>query len=470
MYKSKLIKIYRHFDRTEKALFRKWVNSPVHNQHKAVLLLFKFIFSKRGNLTELSITKEKAYRFIYPSSTYNDLKLRHLMSLGVNILEKFVRFSIQDSDDFLQQKSLIQFYKDRNLNKFSQQQIHKAKSVQKHKLIKDGPYYYNQYELETAVFEQAGEDERVRTTNLQAVFDAYSTAFVIEILRHACTALTYKNLNKKNQFEILFLQSVLDQIELGNYQEVISIQFYYYCYKSLTEPNQASHYQQLKKLLFEHYQALESSEIKNIHVIALNFCIKQLNNGDENYVQEVFDLFKYGLDYNILIKDNVLSRFTYKNIVTAALRLKEIHWTKQFLKQYTPYLNSKYQKNYHHFASAKLLYTKGDYDETMRLLFQVEYDDLFLNLDAKMILLKIYYEQGSTDALESLLNSFYIYLQRKEIMGYHQSNYKNIIKFTRKLLYLATYDKDNLKKIQEQIEQASPLTEKSWLLEQIHNL
>lgn len=469
MYKSKLIKIYTHFDRKEKALFRKWVNSPIHNQHKDVLLLFEFIFSKRGNFTALSITKEKAYQFIYASS-YNDLRIRHLMSLGVIILEKFVRFTIQGSNDFLQQKSLIQFYKDRALNNFSQQEIQKAKSAQKQQLIKDGAYYYNQYELESEIFEQAGEDERVRTTNLQAVFDAYSTAFVIEILRHACTALTYQNLNKKNQFNIPFLQQVLEQIELGTYQEIISVQFYYYCYKSLTEPNQARHYQQLKKLLFEHYQALESSEIKNIHVIALNFCIKQLNNGDEKYVQEVFDLFKYGLDYNILIKNNVLSRFTYKNIITAALRLKEIDWTKQFLKQYTPYLNTKYQKNYHHFAHAKLLYTKGNYDETMHLLHQVEYDDLFLNLDAKMILLKIYYEQGSSDALEALLNSFYIYLQRKEVMGYHQSNYKNIIKFTKKLLYLAPYDKENARKLQDQIEQASPLTEKYWLLEQIHRL
>lgn len=469
MYKSKLIKIYTSFNRKEKALFRKWVHSPIHNQHKDVVLLFEFIFSKRGHFTALSLSKEKAHQFIY-TSTYNDLRLRHLMSLGVDILENFVRFSIQESDNFLQQKSLIQFYKDRNLGKFSQKQIQKAKSVQEAQIIKDGTYYHNQYELETAIFEQAGEDERVRTTNLQAIFDAYSTAFVIEILRHACTALTYQNLNKKNQFEIPFLQAVLEQIERGVYQEVISVQFYYYSYKSLTEPNQASHYQQLKKLLFEHYQALASSEIKNIHVIALNFCIKQLNNGEEKYVQEVFDLFKYGLEYDILIKNHVLSRFTYKNIITAALRLKEVRWTSQFMEQYTPYLNTKYQKNYHHFASAKLLYTKGNYDETMHLLHQVEYDDLFLNLDAKMILLKIYYEQGSSDALEALLNSFYIYLQRKEVMGYHQSNYKNIIKFTRKLLYLTAYDKDSLKKLQSQIEQASPLTEKHWLLEQIHQL
>jgi len=470
MYKSKLLKIYTSFNRKEKTLFKKWVYSPIHNQHQDVLRLFEFIFTKRGHFTALSITKEKAHQFIYTSSSYNDLRVRHLMNLGVCVLEKFVRFLIQDSNDFLQQKSLIQFYKDRTLKKFSQQQIQKAKLLQEAQAIKDGSFYHNQYALETAIFEQAGEDERVRTTNLQAIFDAYSTAFVIEILRHACTALTYQNLNKKNQFNIPFLQQILEQIESGAYQEIISIQFYYYSYKSLTEPNQALHYQELKKLLFEHYQELESSEIKNIHVIALNFCIKQLNNGEENYVQEVFDLFNYGLEYNILIKDNILSRFTYKNIITAALRLKEVRWTSQFLKQYTPYLHTKYQKNYHHFAYAKLLYTKGDYDETMRLLHQVEYDDLFLNLDAKMILLKIYYEQGNTDALEALLNSFYIYLQRKEVMGYHQSNYKNNIKFTRKLLYLVTYDKENLKKIQQQIEATSPLTEKNWLLQQLHKL
>jgi hypothetical protein len=33
-----------------------------------------------------------------------------------------------------------------------------------------------------------------------------------------------------------------------------------------------------------------------------------------------------------------------------------------------------------------------------------------------------------------------------------------------------SYDKENLEKLRQQIEQASPLTEKFWLLQQIHKL
>jgi hypothetical protein len=70
----------------------------------------------------------------------------------------------------------------------------------------------------------------------------------------------------------------------------------------------------------------------------------------------------------------------------------------------------------------------------------------------------------------TILNIFHAYLRRKEVMGYHQKNYKNVVKLTRKLAYLVTYDKLGRQKLKKQIEQTVPLTERSWLLNQVENL
>lgn len=469
MYNSKLILLYKSLSFREKSLFRKWIKSPLHNKHEDILKLFDFISSKKL-ITKRTVEKKALFKFIYPAKQYSDLRLRHMMALGVSSLENFVCFIRHKEDSFQQEKNLIKHYSDRNLEKFALQYINKSKATQAKRVIRDSQYYYEQYQLERIILEHNEKQQRVQTSNLQEMTDAYSIAFIIETLQSACAALAYQNLNKKNRCEFPFLDTILDFIQQGRYDSIIAIQFYYYSYLSLANPDEVRYFLQLKQLLFDQHNALPLHEIKHIHIIAFNFCIKKLNTGAEEYVQEVFELFKYGLEYQILIEDDVLSRFTYKNIITAALRLKKIAWTTTFIQEYTALLEPQYQTNYQHFAEAKLLFTKGNYKQTLQLLNQVEYDDLFLNLDAKITLIKIYYETNSITALDSFLNSFYVYLQRKEIMGYHQNNYKNIVKYTRKLAYIASHDKIGIQKLQQQIEQENPLTERAWLLEQIKKL
>ena len=82
-------------------------------------------------------------------------------------------------------------------------------------------------------------------------------------------------------------------------------------------------------------------------------------------------------------------------------------------------------------------------------------------------LIKMFYEESEFDALESLLESMRTYLQRKDVIGYHKSNYKNIIKYTKKLINSFAYSKQKKLDLKDEITNANPLTEKSWLLEQL---
>jgi hypothetical protein len=90
-----------------------------------------------------------------------------------------------------------------------------------------------------------------------------------------------------------------------------------------------------------------------------------------------------------------------------------------------------------------------------------------VQLNAKMMLLKIYYELDEVDALESLLESMRAYLNRKEVTGYYRSNYQNIIRYTRKLVRINPYDKAPKEKLRQEIQQVNPLTEREWLLRQL---
>ncbi|MEO0777604.1 MAG: hypothetical protein AAF146_13645, partial [Bacteroidota bacterium] len=60
--------------------------------------------------------------------------------------------------------------------------------------------------------------------------------------------------------------------------------------------------------------------------------------------------------------------------------------------------------------------------------------------------------------------------QRKKVIGYHKSNYKNIIRYTRKLLKVNPYNKTALQRLGGEIEAANPLTEREWLLRQLERM
>ena len=93
-----------------------------------------------------------------------------------------------------------------------------------------------------------------------------------------------------------------------------------------------------------------------------------------------------------------------------------------------------------------------------------------VNLNAKTILLKVYYELDEIKVLESLLESMRAYLQRKKVVGIQKALYKNMLKYTKKLLKVNPYSRAQKDKLKAEIEAAKPLTEKAWLLKQLAEL
>jgi len=101
------------------------------------------------------------------------------------------------------------------------------------------------------------------------------------------------------------------------------------------------------------------------------------------------------------------------------------------------------------------------------LLQNIEYEDLLLNLAAKTILLKIYFELNENDLLDAHLLSLQNFLRRKTLIGYHKKNYKNIISITRKLLTYNRFDKKEKEKIRHLILDADVLTDRKWFLDML---
>lgn len=469
MIKSKLIQLYTCLDSNELEAFHKWIKSPLHNSDEKLTELFIYISSRRV-LSKTSVDKQRAFKHLFPKKTYDDLKLRRLMSKGIKNLENFVHFWMSKKNIVEQQKNIATFLRTHNRPQLAQQQWLKGKKELDRQTEKTHLYYYKHYQLEQEQFEQAATQSRMRATNLQAIVNNFSVAFCIENLRYACTTISHKNLYATS-YTIPLLEETLALSNQAPYHDIPAIQLYYQAYMALTIPNDTTHFALLKRNLLEYESLLPTKERKDLYTLAINYCIRRINSDEsQKFIREVFELYKQGLKNKTLLDNGVLSRFTYKNIASAGLRLQEYDWIASYISTYAIYVEVDYRESYQHYNTSKLYFAKGDYDQAMQRLIQVEYDDLFLNLDAKTMLMKIYYETQSYDALDAFFHSFTIYLQRKEIMGYHRENYLNIIRLTKKMLELPPRNPKARQQLQNSIDSLQPLTERIWLLEQLSRI
>jgi uncharacterized protein YihD (DUF1040 family) len=106
----------------------------------------------------------------------------------------------------------------------------------------------------------------------------------------------------------------------------------------------------------------------------------------------------------------------------------------------------------------------------MTLLRETDFADPLTNLDARSILLKVYYEKGYHDVLESHLDSFLTYLRRQKSVGYQRENYLNLIKITRKMLReggIKKFEETKKQALRDEIITTKALAERGWLLSQL---
>ena len=168
-----------------------------------------------------------------------------------------------------------------------------------------------------------------------------------------------------------------------------------------------------------------------------NYCLIRINQGDQAFLDKLFELYQYQLERGLLLEEGVLSEWNYKNIVAAGIRLRQFEWVRKFIEDYKDSLTPEFKDNAYRFNLASYHLAMEEHHEAMLLLREVEYSDLRYNLGAKTMLLQSYYELQEYEPLVSLTESFRQVLMRDKTMSENfRKGYYNLFRFTRKAAYL----------------------------------
>lgn len=459
MEKSSLLQLVRSFSAVEIREIRKFLKSPFFNQRQDVIDLFEHMTGANKDMS-----KPKVWIQIFGESTpYDEPRLRLLMSYLHVLLEQYLSVRELMSDPFGAQIQLASAYRRRKMPAaFERTRKNIIKSLEAQPL-RNAAYHEQRYRLDMEVHLVAYATNPTDVSLLRTAGESLDVAFMAQKLQIVCQLLAHQTVYHSDQEESWERETV-EAASQSHLAHLPAISIYLHCYQMLRNPSEESHFQAFKTLLLNESRAFLTTEIHGLYILAINYCVRRINAGELRFYAEVLDLYKVGLEQGYLLDDSVLSRFTYHNIAAAAIHTGDLEWAATFLQTYKNRLEKRYRESAYSFNLARLEYARGNHALVLELLQKANYRDPLLNLAAKTLLLKTYFDLNETDTLQSQLDAMRNYLHRKRVLGYHRTNYLNLIRYAEKILRLQPGDRAAADALRKAIEKEEVLSEKAFLL------
>jgi len=472
MRESKLYRALVDLGGHELNRLHRFVLSPYFNRSQPAIRLFEWIredLRRSGNGSEAD--KEAIWGLCYPEEPYDDGRFRKLQSDLLKLIEDFYAQEAFEANPVHKAKYLLESIYEKGLERLKGGALKTALHLVEDQELRPASYYYYRYEIEQSIYELNRLDqERNTKSNIELIAQNLDRFYLAEKLRYYCTILNHQLLAALD-YQMLFIDEIIRHVEENDYRDVAPIVIYHQILLTYREPDNEAHYEKLKGLIDEHIGIFPESEAKEIVDAALNYGIKKMNLGFEPYVRETFELYRRSLDQGLLYVRGSLTPWSFKNIVTIGLRLSEFDWVEHFIHEYSARLDEKFRENAVTFNLAQLYFYKKDYPGVISQLSQVEYDDITYNLNSKTLLMASYFELDELDALNSLLDTFRVYLNRnKKIPATRRKHYLNTIGIVRKLARIRPGERKEIEKLHQEIEATQGIVSKNWILEKLDAL
>lgn len=467
MKSSKLLLVLKQLNRKERIAFRKFLHSPYFNHRRDVIDLYECL-QQQLKKEQPDLRKAHIYQLLFPDQPFDDQAFYLVTSYLLKLLEQFLAVQGFLNDQPAANAYLIQDYKKKGLQKHLKYTIKQQKRQLEQYALRDSRYFEHLRNLSWQEYQLEEVKKPSGVLSLEALSKWTDVAYLSQKLRQICLFTAHQSVYQVAYENAKpFIETIFHYLKHGEWIEIPAVGIYYHGYHVLKGEEETAHFEQFKQLLFDHANHFRASEVRELYLLAINFCVKQVNKGNKSYFSEMLALYQKGLELAVLLENGIISRFTYHNAVAAALQIKAYDWAEQFIHQYQAYLAADYQESTFHFNLARLEYEQSHYDHALDLLQKANFQDVLLNLAAKTISLKIYYKLEAFDLLDAHLNAMNNFIRRNRVIGYHRKNYLNIIRYTKKLLGLNWFDRDLVQQLKGEIQGEEVLTEKEWFIQQL---
>lgn len=299
--------------------------------------------------------------------------------------------------------------------------------------------------------------------NLKSISDALDQYFFVNKLSIYCAYLSYKNIVREenisyNEGDLSLIQEIISLI--NNKPSLTPTLTIYNNIRFLLEQIQDNSkkldtlFSDTVRLINEHTDLHIAEESLEMFSLLNNFCIRKINDGQEDYKKNFLKINVHMI--NIRNRDSSLKEIfmepsIFRNIVAAGISIEEasffdklkIHCLESFncdsnfdwLEKFIAFFKNKLGETTHAkfqsiYCQALLEFTRANYAKAYKVLNNpLRIQGTFLNLDIKMLHLKILYE---------------VNIRKSRILEYDKIEINKVLDSYRKLISYEVKEKKNL--------------------------
>jgi len=460
---TKLIEILKVFSNAELRQFRMFIESGLSSTSNKALILFDFLSAYHPTFTNSQLSRERAYMSLYPGSNFEDKKLRYAMTdLFQRACEYLAHRTIRDNQH-IQNRLVKEELARRGADKSYLSLLGSDGSNWETAAPGNADTYFDRYETAfTHLNHFFPRQKRSGTNPIAYVALNLDRFYITRKLQLLCEIVNVRNVMSVN-YEFHLQDEIVKLIVKGEFSDVPAINIYFRILMTLTEPENEFHFVELEKLLLLHASVFKKDELRDLYQYLMNYCIKKINLGNTAYLNKLLDIYREILPKQIIFSGVHLSQWDFKNIVTIGLRCGEYDWVYKFIEDYKQHLATAERANAYRYNLANYHFNNRDYKKALNLISQVEFTDLYYQLDSRAIVLKCYFEMDDEEALFYHIAAFKLFLSRnKQISEYQRTTYKNMIRFTSKLARISGKT-EKLIELQKQIEEVKQIADINWI-------
>ncbi len=411
-----LVSLLKHFSKGEIKLFSKFLDSPYYNSNKAAISLFDEIRKFYPEFNSELLKKKNVYKKVFPGEKFNDVKLRKLISDLNKLAEKFISVENLTRDSNQAHNAFLNFKKDRHYFDNAGTYLKNWKNVLDISSAgKDDNYYYFKFCYESHVSHISSFKPKVESSYKDKELKSLTCYFALKAMHIYCLNFIMSLAYGSSQENIL-LKEILALDDNGFFSEEPLIHIYCELIRLFTADIKSN-----RDLLYQIHKELAEKEksIANDEKIALYWFISQylvLTSG--KFVLPWYnDLKWYYFKKQIELQIEIGEKFSWAafvSIINNGLTQKEFDWINWFISGYTHLINYDNKKLLVSWAKAKVMYTKGEYVDSLKELLLINSNLGYMKYNISSLTIMNYYELGNYNELSYYLQSYGKYISKTD--------------------------------------------------------
>lgn len=472
MHQSKLFMLLRGLKSEEIRWFQKFLQSPFYNTNKQHVKLFDYIKKYYPELDSSKLSKEAACKKLFPKQAFNVQKIRKLMHGLTLLVEEFLVAIQIKNNEYQKKRLLVSELGKRNVFDLFEKGTEELMTELAALPYQDEFYFFEQFQLQKELLSHPNINHTVEV--IQSMHDISKNldhTFILEKLRLACTLQSAKKIYAVDS-ELPYVEEIIARIKLENNLCSPTIQFYLSIYKMFKNMEEESFFESLSKDFFSQRSLLGINDQEVILKYLINFSTYYINSGRNEYVKTHFHLYKVGLDIGCLIKNQLISKQIFQNIIISSCFLKKFDWALTFIEDYQIYLNEEIRDVSVNFNLSYLYFHQGHFLKTINILNQLKPIRTLDKILTKTLLIKSYFEvfvddDSYEDILLSSIDAYEKFIRRDtQISDRNESIFLNFAKAVKKLTLFSS-KKCDLYPLKKEFDATNLLSNKAWLLDKI---